>query len=258
MSENVQEPAQNTSAQEHELSFFDHLEELRSRILLSLVFMLVGCVIAGFFVNDLMNIILLKPATDAKLKLQNLRPFGQPFLYFKVIFASGFVAAFPFMLHQVWRFIAPGLYDNEKKWARKITGFTTFCFLSGISFAYFVMIPGMLQFSASFGTPAIENIIDVNEYFGFILMTVLGAGLIFELPMITFVLSSIGLLTPQLMRTYRRHAIVIILIIAAILTPSPDPVNQMIFASPLYVLYEISILISAMVARREKKEQSSS
>ncbi len=233
-----------------EQGFFDHLEELRSRLFKAVLAVVVGCAIAGYFVNDIMNLILLKPAIDNHLKLQNLRPFGQPFLYFKVVLVSGVVIAFPFILHQIWNFIAPGLYDNERSWARRITSFTTLCFMAGISFAYFVMLPGMLKFSVSFGTAAIENIIDVNEYFGFIMMTILGAGLIFELPMITFVLSSIGLVTPKLMKTYHRHAIVVILIIAAVLTPSPDPVNQLIFAAPLYVLYLISIGISAAAAKK--------
>jgi sec-independent protein translocase protein TatC len=151
--------------------------------------------------------------------------------------------------------VAPGLYDHERRWAGRVTAFTTLCFMVGIGFAYFVMLPGMLKFSVDFGTSAIQNVIDVNEYFSFIVMTILSAGLIFELPMITFVLSSIGLVTPKLMRTYHRHAIVAILVLAAILTPSPDPVNQMIFAIPLYGLYLLSIGISGIAARQHQAKQ---
>jgi sec-independent protein translocase protein TatC len=239
-----------TNPDDGQLSFFDHLDELRSRVFKAAAAVLVGCAACGYFVNDLMNLVLLKPATDAGLKLQNLRPFGQPFLYFKVIFVSGIILAFPFILHQVWRFIAPGLYDNERRWARTITAFTTMCFVIGISFAYFVMMPNMLKFSVSFGTEAIQNVIDVNEYFSFIVMTILGAGLIFELPMITFVLASIGLVTAAMMQTYHRHAIVVILILSAVLTPSPDPINQLIFAAPLYVLYLISIGIAGLAGKK--------
>jgi sec-independent protein translocase protein TatC len=242
--------------EEQELSFFDHLEELRARIFKALAAVLVGCLACGFFVNDIMNLILLKPATDVGLKLQNLRPFGQPFLYFKVIFASGLVLAFPFILHQLWRFVAPGLYEHERRWAGRVTAFTTLCFMVGIAFAYFVMLPGMLKFSVDFGTSAIQNVIDVSEYFSFIVMTILSAGLIFELPMITFVLSSIGLVTPKLMRTYHRHAIIAILVLAAILTPSPDPVNQLIFAVPLYGLYLLSIGVSGIAARQHQRKQA--
>ena len=236
---------------EQEQGFLQHLEELRQRIFKAAAVILLGCIAAGFFVNNIMDWILLKPAIDAKMELQNLRPFGQAFVYFKVVFASGLVMAFPFAIYQLWKFIEPGLYKHERQWAGKITAFTTICFVAGISFAYFVMIPGMLKFSANFGNPAIKNIIDINEYFGFMTMTILGAGLIFELPMITFVLASIGMVTPKLMRAYRRHAVVAILILAAILTPSPDPINQLIFACPLYVLYEISIVVARLAGKKE-------
>lgn len=242
---------------EREQGFFEHLEELRSRLFKAVLAILAGCVATGYFVNDIMNKILLKPAIDSKLELQNLRPFGQQFLYVKVVLVSGFVAAFPVIMYQLWKFIEPGLYANEKRWAGRITALTSLCFLLGVSFAYFVMIPGMLNFTVSFGSQNIKNVIDIGEYFSFIVMTILGSGLIFELPMITFVLATIGLVTAQMMRKFRRHAIIVILIIAAILTPSPDPINQLIFACPLYILYEISIII-ARITRNGKPRQDSS
>lgn len=234
----------------NEMSFFDHLGELRKRIVLSLVFIALGCVVTGIFAEQIMEEILLKPALIANLSLQNLKPFGQPFLFFKVILITGVILAFPFVLYQLWKFIAPGLYDNEKKWAQKITFFTSLCFFAGVFFAYFVMIPSMLSFAASFGTDYIKNQIDINEFFSFITMILLGAGLIFEMPMVTYILSKFGILTPMFMRKYRRHAIILILIIAAILTPTPDPVSQLIFAVPLYILYEISIWISKAVYKK--------
>jgi len=241
---------------DNEQGFFQHLEELRGRLFKAVLAVLVGCVGAGYFVNDIMNLILLKPAVTSKLELQNLRPFGQQFLYVKVILVSGVVVAFPFVMYQLWKFIEPGLYAHERRWAGRITALTTICFMLGVSFAYFVMIPGMLQFTVSFGTANIKNIIDIGEYFSFMIMTILGAGLIFELPMITFVLSSIGLVTSAMMRKYRRHAIVVILLIAAIITPSPDPINQLIFACPLYILYEISIVIARLTRKQAPKEKT--
>ncbi|MBD1209888.1 MAG: twin-arginine translocase subunit TatC [Ignavibacteria bacterium] len=241
---------------DNEQGFFQHLEELRGRLFKAVLAVLVGCVGAGYFVNDIMNLILLKPAVTSKLELQNLRPFGQQFLYVKVILVSGVVVAFPFVMYQLWKFIEPGLYAHERRWAGRITALTTICFMLGVSFAYFVMIPGMLQFTVSFGTANIKNIIDIGEYFSFMIMTILGAGLIFELPMITFVLSSIGLVTSAMMRKYRRHAIVVILFIAAIITPSPDPINQLIFACPLYILYEISIVIARLTRKQAPKEKT--
>jgi sec-independent protein translocase protein TatC len=241
---------------DQEQGFFQHLEELRGRLFKAVLAILLGCVAAGYFVNDIMNLILLKPAVIAKLELQNLRPFGQQFLYVKVILVSGLVVAFPIVMYQLWKFIEPGLYAHERRWAGRITALTTICFMLGVSFAYFVMIPGMLQFTVSFGTANIKNIIDIGEYFSFMIMTILGAGLIFELPMITFVLSSIGLVTAAMMRKYRRHAIIVILFVAAVITPSPDPINQLIFAFPLYILYEISIIIARMTRKQAPKEKT--
>lgn len=234
-----------------EMSFFGHLEELRKRIVWALLGLIIASVAAGFFAQQIMDYILLRPAIIAKVELQNLRPFGQAFLFFKVILVSGVVISMPFTLYQIWKFVAPGLHEHERNWAGKITGFTTLCFLCGVAFAYWVMIPTMLEFSANFGTTSIKNIIDITEYFGFITTTVLGSGLIFELPMISYVLTRVGILTPQWMKQHRRHAIVVILVIAAVLTPSPDPVNQLIFAAPLWVLFEISIIISKFAVKKK-------
>lgn len=238
---------------ENEMGFLDHLGELRKRILWGLVGLLVGCGITAFFINELIDLILLNPIIKSKLELQNLKPFGQPILFFKVVVVGGIIISFPWLLYQFWKFVAPGLYDKEKSWVRSITFFTSLCFLIGVGFAYFLMIPSMLKFAASFGSDQIKNIIDINEYFSFLTTLILAAGLLFELPMVTYILSRVGLLTPEFMKKYRRHSIVVILILAAILTPTPDPVSQLIFAAPLFVLYEISILISKF-ARKKKLE----
>ncbi|MFM8569055.1 MAG: twin-arginine translocase subunit TatC [Candidatus Kapaibacterium sp.] len=235
------------------MSFFDHLGDLRVRIMWAWVGLLIGCLISGMFVSTIMDSVLLAPATAVGMKLQNLRPFGQAFLYFKVVLITGLIIASPWVLWNLWQFVAPGLYENERNWARRITVYTTFCFLAGVAFAYYVMLPGMMSFSVSFGSKNIENNYDVNEYFGFVTTTLLAAGLIFELPMITYVLARFGLVSAALMRKYRRHAFVVILIVAAILTPSPDPVNQLTFAAPLYVLYEISIIVARVARKKERK-----
>ena len=239
--------------EEKEMGFFDHLEEFRNRLIWAAVSVVAGCIVAGIFIQKIIDIILLRPAVIYGLKLQNLKPFGQPMLYFKIILIAGIIIAFPFILYQLWIFIAPGLYVKERRWARSITFFTTICFLSGVVFSYFVMIPSMLQFAASFGSTAIVNNIDVNEYLSFISLIVLAAGLLFEMPMIVFVLSRFGLLTPAFLRKYRRHSIIVILILAAVITPTPDPVSQLIFASPLFVLYEISIFVSKFAQKKYVK-----
>lgn len=242
--------------QENELGFWDHVEELRKRIIYAVLGIVVGCIIAGIFIDDIMNLILLQPATNAKLDLQNLKPFGQPFLYFKVILVVGIIISSPFILYQLWAFIKPALYEHEKKWVSTITFFTTLCFFAGVIFSYFVMIPSMLSFAASFGSEKIKNIIDINEYFSFLTMILLASGVLFEMPMITFVLARFGIVTPKMLRKYRRHSIVLILIIAAVVTPTPDPISQLIFAAPLFLLYEVSILIAVFgVKKRAIAEQ---
>jgi len=160
------------------------------------------------------------------------------------------ILSFPNVVYQLWKFIAPALKQKEKKYIKWIVIFTTFCFLSGVVFAYFVMLPLTLKFAAQFGSPTIENNFSIDEYFSIILSVILGAGLVFELPMLSFFLSSIGLLTPKLMRKYRRHSIVAIMIFAAILTPGTDPVSQLLLAIPLVILYEISILVSKIFQRK--------
>lgn len=234
-----------------EMSFFGHLEELRKRIMLALLGLIIGCIISGIFADQIINYALMLPAQSAGLPLQNRLVFGQVFLYFKVVLAGGVVIAMPFILFQLWKFVAPGLYAHERNWAGKITTFTSICFLSGVAFAYWVMIPSMLKFTAQFNKfGGAENKFDITEYFGFITTTAISAGLIFELPMIAYVLTRVGLLTAEWMRKHRRYAIILILVIAAVLTPSPDPVNQLIFAVPLWVLYEISIIISKFAVKK--------
>jgi sec-independent protein translocase protein TatC len=236
-----------------EMTFLEHMDELRRRIIYSLIGVAVGCAIVGYKIDFVVEEILLRPAVRVGLKLQNLQPFGQPFLYFKVLMIGGLILALPFVLYQLWKFISPGLYPNERKWVRLVTFFTTFCFILGVLFSYFVMVPFMLNFGAYFGTKLIENKFDINYYFGFISMMALASGLVFEMPMVSFVLSRFGLLTAKFLRKYRRHSIVVILILAAVLTPTPDPINQLIFAAPLFILYEISILVVAISERKAEK-----
>ncbi len=245
--------AQPIEEENQEMHFLEHLEELRKRIIYVLIFLIITGIIVGLFISDLMQNIFLAPALEANLSLQNLLPFGQPFLYFKVILASATILTMPFFLYQFWLFITPALYNNEKKWIGVATFFTTFCFLAGIFFAYFVLIPSMLKFAANFGSSVIENNIDINEYFGFISIILIATGTVFEFPMLSLILTKIGLVTPKILRKYRRHSIVMILILAAVLTPTPDPISQLIFATPILILYEISILVSFFALKKTNK-----
>jgi sec-independent protein translocase protein TatC len=251
--ENEKENKENGEEKE-EIGFMGHLDELRKRIIIAFVGIIIGCIISAFFIEQLMDYILLAPAQAANLSLQNLQPFGIPFLYFKVIFITGFIISFPFLLWQLWLFIAPGLYESERKWASRITFFTSISFFIGVGFAYFFMIPSMLGFAATFGTDKIRTDIDVNAYFGFVTLMILASGIIFEMPMVSYVLAKAGLITSKALRSYWRHAVVVIIILAAVLTPTPDPINQMFFAMPLFILYEISIWIVKLVEKKPKDE----
>ncbi|MEK6552744.1 MAG: twin-arginine translocase subunit TatC, partial [Bacteroidota bacterium] len=194
--------------------------------------------------------ILLLPARTANFKLQNLRPFGQLFLYFQVAIMLGLIFSFPNVVYQLWKFIAPALKSKEIKYIKWIVLFTTFCFMCGVVFAYYIMLPLTLKFAAAFGSAAIQNNFSIDEYLSIVLNIILGAGLIFELPMLSFFLSMIGLLTPKLMRKYRKHAIVVIMILAAFLSPGADPVSQVLLAVPLVLLYEISIFVSKIFQKK--------
>lgn len=233
-----------------EMSFLDHVEELRWRIIYALIGIIIFTIAAWIFIDPLIEIVLLKPARDANASLQNLRPFGQLFLYMQVAIVVGIVASLPNIFYQLWQFISPALRKQERRYILWIVMFSTICFLAGIAFAYFVMLPLAMSFAAQFGTAEISNEFAIDEYMSIIISVMLAAGLVFELPMISFFLSKLGILTPKFMRKYRRHAIIIILILAAFLTPGADPVSQIILAVPLVLLYEISIFISRISSKK--------
>lgn len=232
------------SIEEKEMTFLEHLEELRWRIIYSFIGVVIGTIIAWVFIDFLVEEVLLRPAKESGVSLQNLKPFGQIFLYFQIALIAGLIISIPNVFYQFWKFISPALRKHERRYILAIVIFSTICFLGGIAFAYFVMLPLALSFAAQFGTQTIKNEFAVDEYMSIIISVMLAAGLVFELPMLSFFLSKLGILKPSFMRKYRKHSIVIILIAAAVLTPGTDPVSQIILAVPLVLLYEISILVS--------------
>jgi sec-independent protein translocase protein TatC len=256
------EREESTAPEEKEMTFLDHLEELRWRIVKAFAGVIIGTILCWVFIDWIMDQALLLPVKNLNanlapgqqpIHLQNLKPFGQLFLYMQVAFAGGIILSIPNLLYQIWAFIAPGLMPKERRYIKSIVFFSSFCFLSGIAFAYFVMLPQALSFFAGFGTTEIANNIAVSEYMNFIISVMLAAGVVFELPMVSWFLSQLGILTPAFMRHYRRHAIVVIFILAALLTPGTDPVSQVLLAVPLLVLYELSIGISAIAWRGKRK-----
>lgn len=252
MSDEEKKKLQNEESDEPEveMSFLEHLEELRWRILYALIGVTAGTIIAWIFIDPIIDHILLLPAQKAEINLQNLRPFGQLFLFFQVAFIVGAVLSIPNLFYQLWKFVAPALKSSEKKYVTAVVSFSTICFLAGIVFAYFVMLPLTLSFAGQFGSEQIENNFAIDEYFSIIISVMLAAGLVFELPMMSFFLSKLGLITPAFLKRFRRHSIIIILLAAAILTPGTDPVAQVLLAIPLVILYEISIFISKIFSKK--------
>ncbi len=235
---------------EDEMSFLDHLEELRWRLIYAIIGIIIGTIISWIFIDQLVNFILLKPARDAGAELQNLKPFGQIFLFVQVAIVAGIVLSIPNTFYQLWKFISPALKNAEKKYAFSIVFFSTVCFLSGLVFAYFILLPLAMSFVTEFGAEEIKNNFAINEYLNIVISLMLGSSFVFELPMLSFFLTKLGILTPRIMKKYRRYALIIILFFAAFLTP-PDPVSQLILAVPLVLLYEISIFISKITMKKK-------
>ena len=263
------------------MSFFDHLEELRWHLVRS-AFAIVAVSILGFVFTDwiLTNVIFgptrpnfptyrwLCQAGHAiglgdklcivppDIKFQNYKMAGQIMLQFKMAFILGIIGAFPYIIYEFWRFVKPALKENEAKGSRGVIFWVSLQFLLGIAFSYFLIAPFMINFLASYTvSEVIKNEFFIDDYFGLMSQIILGMGALFEMPILVYFLTKLGLLTPMFMRTYRRHAVVVILILAAIITP-PDVLDQLLVFVPLYLLYEISIFISAKVYREKEKEEA--
>jgi sec-independent protein translocase protein TatC len=250
------EPHEENEPEQDGMGFLDHLEELRWRLIKGGIAFLVAAIGCTFYADFLVNEVLIGPLkrSGPDIHLQNLVPYGQLSLYFQVVFFSAFILAFPFLAGQIWKFVEPGLHETERKASRFIIMFISICFFAGIAFGYFVFLPISLKFFAGFGSVLITNNIAIQDYISFFLGTLLTTGIVFELPFISYVLSKVGLLTPAFMRFYRRHAVVTMLVVAAIVTPSTDMVTQSVIAIPMILLYEISIFISAAVQKNRNRE----
>jgi len=233
------------------MPFLDHLEELRWRLIKSILSILIGAAVSFYFIDIIIEF-LIKPTEGLKnaMDLQVLKVQGMFMIKWGIALLGGVVVSVPVLTYQLWKFIAPGLYIDEKKYIIPLILFTFLSFISGLVFAYMIVIPFSLSFFTSVGLEGIENNFSINYYFNFITWLMLGSGLIFELPVVVFILSVIGLLTPAFMRHYRRYAIVLILVISAFITP-PDPVSLVLMSIPLLLLYEISIGVSWLVNRKK-------
>lgn len=235
------------------MPFLAHLGELRSRIMWALVSVLVGLVIA-LPLNDRIMKFIRRPFEIAApgQKLVFLAPTEAFWVYMKVALLSGLILAMPMILYQIWAFIAPGLYTNEKRYAVPFVLVGSLFFVLGASFAQFVVIPYAMRFLVSFPGADLAPMISINSYVDFVLKFTLAFGVVFELPVIITLAARLGLVTPQLLAKNRKYAILINFVIAAALTPTPDIFNQCLMAGPLIVLYELGIIAARVFGRRPK------
>ena len=248
-----------------EMPFLDHLEELRWRIFKSLGGIAACSVLCLFFAGWIVSDVLLGPTRPSffmydvlgldpvAVTLQNRTITGQFFAYFGTVLATGIILGSPVVVYQVWKFIEPGLYPQERKGLRFASVFATGFFVTGIAFGYLVIAPIALQFFAQFQVAeTIVNEFDISKYFSMLLTWSFGAGILFELPVVVVILTKLGVVSSEVLRTGRRYALVIILVVSAFLTP-PDPLSQVILAVPLLLLYELSILLAGVVEKRERE-----
>jgi sec-independent protein translocase protein TatC len=274
-------------SEEKEMSFLDHLEELRWHVVRALiaivVFMILAWIAAPWIFDNIIFAIAKSDKNTGELSFTTFRfmckigksvgfdgmcikafPFkiqsrymtGQFSMQFTASVVLGLIVAFPYVIWELWRFIRPGLYHRERRVSRGAVAAISFLFFAGVLFGYYVMCPMSVLFFSTYSiSDVIVNEFDITSYVGTIVGMILGSGLIFQLPVVIYFLTQIGLITPQFMRTYRKHAIIVILIIGAIVTPSPDFLSQSVISLPLYILYESSIFISAYVIRKKKKEE---
>ena len=263
---------------EKEMSFLEHLEELRWHIIRSILAIVVLMVVAFLFKNVIFDKVILAPKSPGfitnrllcqlgeylnttslcintrPLNLINIKMSGQLTTHITVSMVAGIILAFPVILWEFWQFFRPALKPNEAKYASGAVSAASMLFFTGVLFGYFMLAPLSIHFLSTYEiSEDVVNQINVRSYIGTLTSICLATGLVFELPIIAFFLTKIGVITPRFMRQYRKHAIVVIFILSAIITP-PDVFSQTLVSIPLLILYEVSILISARVMKQKEKE----
>jgi sec-independent protein translocase protein TatC len=194
-------------------------------------------------------------AKEMPLILQNRTMAGQFQADIWTAILGGFIISFPYVIYQLWKFISPGLHENERKHSKGFIIISSLLFFIGVLFGYYVITPLSLNFLANYSiSDIVDNQIDISSYIGLVRISSLAAGIIFELPIIIYFLTKIGLVTPEILRKYRKYALVIVLVLSAIITP-PDVTSQVIVAIPIVILYQISIYISKIVIRNQKRKE---
>ncbi|WP_456422817.1 twin-arginine translocase subunit TatC [Lutibacter sp.] len=262
-----------------DMSFLDHVEELRWHLVRSSLIILVFSVVAFFMKDFIFNTIIFAPKnpdfftyqffckisqffggnafclTEMPFTFQSLAMAEQFSVHIWTSITAGFIVAFPFVIWEFWKFISPGLYEKERKGAKMFIIISSFLFFIGVLFGYYVITPLSVNFLGNYSiSDIVERNIKIGSYISLVRSSVLASGLIFELPIIMYFLTKMGLITPDFLKKYRKHALVVVLILAAVITP-PDIISQIIVAIPIMLLYQVSIFISRVVIKRQLKRE---
>ena len=263
---------------EKEMSFLDHLEELRWHIIRSLIAIIVFTIAAFIMKDFVVGTVIMGPSQvdfwtfrkmcelgdligsealcvkEMDFILQSRKVQGQFMAHITVSFAIGLILGFPYAFWEIWRFIKPGLQPKERKASRGATFSVTFLLILGILFGYFIICPISVRFFSSYELyEGLQNEWDITSYLSIITIIVFGTGVLFQLPVIVYFLTKAGIVSSALMRKYRKHAIIVILVLGAMITP-PDPFSQILIAMPLMMLYQMSIVIAKRIEKREAKQ----
>lgn len=266
---------------EAEMSFFDHIDVLRKHLLRALAVIFLLTCLAFYYTDFIFNSIIMGPKnpsfwtyrmmcrlverfpsigsdfciTKIDAKIINTEMAGQFTLQLNSCVMVGIILGIPYLLFEIWLFIKPALHENERKSASGFVAFASFLFFLGIMFGYYLICPLSINFLTNFTVSTeIENTFTISSYLSSVMTLTLGSGVIFQLPVIIYILSKLGVMTPAFMRSSRRYAAILVLIVSAIVTPTADPYTMLIVALPLFLLYELSILISANIERKKNKE----
>lgn len=272
-------PLDQDNSEDKEMSFFDHLDALRKHLVRSAYAIALFSIIGFIYMDFVFHGVILGPlrtdfisykivcalshrfynsdqfcVSDLNIDLLNTEMAGQFMMSFKLAFMVGLILAMPYMIWQLWLFLKPALTEKERKNTRGFVFYTTFLFVSGISFGYFILAPISVNFLSTYTiSPLIENKIVISNVVSFLTLVVLGSGIIFELPMIMYFLARIGILSSAFLKKYRKHAFVVILLVAAIATP-PDVVSQITLTIPLYSLFELGIVVVKRVEKQKSQD----
>jgi sec-independent protein translocase protein TatC len=233
-----------------QMSFLDHLEELRGRLIKCLISIFLLSIVAYFFSERLIDL-LTKPIPEVYF----MSPTEAFSTRIKISLIVGLIASIPVIFYHLWQFVIPGLLEREIKLVVPVVFFSTFFFLVGAVFCFFFILPLSIKVLLGFGTPKLKPMIRIGDYISFISYLTLAFGAVFELPLIFYFLGKLGIVSSQGLSRGRKYAIVAILILSAVITPTPDAFTQTMLAGPLYLLYEVSIVVVKVVERKKRGEE---